>query len=418
LFKLVTIVAVNATVHAAATHIAATPNWDVLCVCYDLLHMVKLTFSALDRMFEGVVERAHTFLDMMIGRLLELAGPGAAVMVVSPNGISRSPSGALRGHPRGILIATGPEIAPDSMLPGVDAVDLAPTILARYGLFASTDGRVLQALAPAAATRTPAPSKRREEAHSSAKDPAEALIAEGYLDPLGPQQAEAMRQAAALRALHLGIALIWRGSYEEASRALELALRLKPDWPEALRRLARCRALLGDYAGCRPLGDALLAADPESPWGHLVMAASLSLRDEAEAAEPYLSSARELGAEVPEVLSRLGGLALLRRRPDEAVTIFRETLRLEPDRPDALYGLGCALVEQGDVAGAEQALGRAVQAQYRMPYAHQRLGMLLAAQGRGREAMAALETAQGQKPDLPEIAAQIERVRETLGPPP
>jgi hypothetical protein len=55
-----------------------------------------------------------------------------------------------------------------------------------------------------------------------------------------------------------------------------------------------------------------------------------------------------------------------------------------------------------------------VQTQHRMPFAHQRLGMALAAQGRWREAMAALETAQAQKPDLPEITAQIEQARKAL----
>ena len=59
-----------------------------------------------------MIERAHVLLDMMIGRLIDLARPDAAVMVVSPNGVLRLPTGALRGQPRGILIATGPDFAP------------------------------------------------------------------------------------------------------------------------------------------------------------------------------------------------------------------------------------------------------------------------------------------------------------------
>ena len=94
--------------------------------------------------------------------------------------------------------------------------------------------------------------------------------------------------------------------------------------------------------------------------------------------------------------------------------LFRETLRLEPDRADGLYGLGPALADQGDFAGAEHALRKAVQTEHRMPFAHQRLGMALAAPGRGRESMAVLVTAQAQKPDLPEIAAQIEQACKAL----
>jgi tetratricopeptide (TPR) repeat protein/predicted AlkP superfamily phosphohydrolase/phosphomutase len=411
LLELVTIVAVNATVHAAATHIAAKPEWDVLSVCYDLPHMVKLAFGKPDPLFDGVIERAHVLLDMMIGRLIDLAGPDAAVMVVSPNGVLRLMTGAVSGHPRGILIATGPDFAPDSIMSGADAVDIAPTILARYGLASPTDGRPLQRPVP---TVRPARPWQRHEAPADAKDPTEALVAEGYVDSLPKEQAEAVRQATAVRNLHLGITLISRGRYDQAARALELALNLKPDWPEALRRLAQCRALLGDYAGCRAPAEALLAADPEQPWGHLIMATSLTLGGDSEAAKPYVENARRLGAEVPGVLIRLGGLALNRGATKEALELFRETLRLEPDRPDGLYGLGAALADQGDLAAAEHALRKAVQTQHRMPFAHQRLGMALAAQGRWREAMAALETAQAQKPDLPEITAQIEQARKAL----
>ena len=87
---------------------------------------------------------------------------------------------------------------------------------------------------------------------------------------------------------------------------------------------------------------------------------------------------------------------------------------LEPDRPDTLYGLGSVLAQQGDAAGAEQAMRLAVQAQYHLPFAHQRLGTLLAEQGRWPEAMAALETALGQKLDWPEVESQLHRVRAAL----
>jgi tetratricopeptide (TPR) repeat protein len=410
--ELVTIIAANATVHAAATHIAAKPEWVVLSVCYDLPHMVKLAFGKPDPLFGRVIERAHVLLDMMIGRLVELAGPDAAVIVVSPNGVLRLPTGAMRGQPRGILIATGPAAPPDAIIPGADAVDIAPSILAHYGLAAPTDGRPLQRQGP---TVRPARPWQRHEAPADAGDPAEALIAEGYVDSLQKEQAEAMREASAVRNLHLGIALISRGRYDQAARALEAALDLRADWPEALRRLAQCRALIGDYAGCRTTAEALLAADPEQPWGHLIMAASLTLGGDSEAATPYVANARRLGAEVPGVLIRLGGLALNRGATNEALELFRERLRLEPDRPDGLYGLGSALADQGDLAGAEQALRKAVQTQHRMPFAHQRLGMTLGAEGRWREAMAALAIARAQKPDLPEIAAQIEQARKALG---
>jgi len=412
---LATMLASTATVHAAATHIAALPDWDVLCVVYDLLHIAKSAFRKEDGagVFGGVVVQAHAFLDLMLGRLFELAGPDTAVTIVSPNGLSWTSRGEPRGHPRGILIATGPGIAADAMLPGAEAVDLAPTLLARYGLATATDGRVLTSLVPSAPIR-PAVLPTAAPPDPATSDPAEELLAEGYTDPLKKEQVEAMRDAESLRLQHLGIARQSRGNHAAAAEAFEAALQLYPDSPRALRRLAQCRALLGDFSACLPVGEALLTLEPASPWGHLLLGTCHAFMDHPDLVEPYLASAHELGAGIPAVLAQLGGIAMLRGRLGDAVTLFGEALILEPDRPDALFGLGAALEQQGDAVGAEQALRRAVQAQYHLPLAHQRLGMLLASQSRWQEAVTALEIARAQQPDLPNIEAQLHRARSLL----
>ena len=415
LARLASMLAATITAHAAATYVAEREVWDVLCVVYDLAHAAAIAFGPADvEHFGDVRTQALLFQDMMLGRLVELAGPDTGVVVVSPNGVSRGQDGALRGHPRGLLVAAGPGIAADAMLPGVAAADLAPTILARYGLSVPTDGRVMEALAPRAETRAVAINTppATDTPPNDTPDPAEALLAEGYTDPVTPEQASAMAQAAATRLLHWAAARVERDHCAEAATALETALRLRPAMPEALRALARCRALLGDYAGCRPLGEQLLAADPESPWGHLMVGTAFALDgSDAAMAEPYLASARELGAEDPAVLSRLGGLAMLRQRPADAEMLFRQALAIDPGRADALFGLGVAREAEGDAAGAEQAIRRAVQAQYYLPLAHQRLGVLLMAQGRWREAAQVLQTARGQQPSLPEIDAQLQRAQ-------
>lgn len=414
LARLVSMLAASFTLHAAATYVAEREVWDVFSVVYDLAHIAAVAFGPTDAEYFGSVRtQALLFQDMMLGRLIELAGPDTTVIVVSPNGVSRGADGALRGHPRGLLVAAGTGIAADAMLPGVAAVDLAPTILARYGLSVPTDGRRIEALPPHAPTRTV--SIATVPVPEESPDPAEALLAEGYTDPVTPEQASAMAQAVATRLLHWAAARVERGQYAEAATALETALRLRPAMPEALRALARCRALLGDYAGCRPLGERLLAADPESPWGHLMVGTAYALDgSDAAMAEPYLASAQELGAEDPAVLSRLGGLAMLRHRPADAEQLFRQALAIDPGRADALFGLGMARESQGDAGGAEQSIRRAVQAQYHLPLAHQKLGVLLMAQGRWREAAQELQTAHGQQPTLPQIDAQLQRARTEL----
>ena len=69
---------------------------------------------------------------MLLGRLVEMAGPENAVLVsdraaVEAGGLNK------RGSPRGILAAAGPGIQPDELTFGVSLLDIAPTVLALYG---------------------------------------------------------------------------------------------------------------------------------------------------------------------------------------------------------------------------------------------------------------------------------------------
>ena len=139
-----------------------------------------------------------------------------------------------------------------------------------------------------------------------------------------------------------------RGDNARAATLLRQVLVTQPRNMLALRRLAQCLAMLGDYAGCRPLGEAMLAADPMAPWGHLTLGTGWAMAGDMAAAEPYLASARELGADMPQVLIRLGGLALMRGQAGQAVALFEDALRLDSDRPDALFGLGVAQQQIGD----------------------------------------------------------------------
>ena len=401
------------TVHAAATHLAEHAAWDACFVCYDLLHDTLLAFAGADSRFADVTPQAFALLDMMLGRLVALAGDGATVMLASPNGVIVRPDGSARPLPRGMLAAAGPGIAPDAILPGALVVDVAPTVLARFGLSAPTDGRVLDALAPAdgvmrAAATPPAPA-------ADAWDPAEALLAEGYRDVLAPSQAAALREAEHLRLLHLGIALMSRGALADAATVLESVRDQHPADEVALRRLARCRARMGEYAACKPLGEALLAIDPGRPWGHLVMAtwAALGAGDPG-LAEPHLARARLLGAAEPSVLTRLGGLELLRGQARQAKADFDAAVALDEYAAEAAYGAGLARFRLDEREAAESWLRRAIALEHQQPLAHAHLGALLGARGRHADAVAALATARAQSHGDEEIASMLARAQQAL----
>ena len=414
--KLAQCLARAATVQAAATHIAEHCDWDVLCLDCELIHRIKLDFATAepDGPFGDVMAQAHVLQDLMLGRLVALAGAGATVIVVSPNGLSFLPDGTVQVLSRGMLAVAGPEIEADIALPGARLIDVAPSLLARYGLGVEADGRVLAALAPSGRRLRPVEVMLPQPV--PAWDPAAQLLALGYQDRLSATQVKAMQNAQQITLLNLGIALMDSGRLTEAAEVLERARAMQPTDMHVLRRLASCRAMMADYAACRTLGQTMLAIDPTQPWGHLLMGTWAVLGEpQGEDAQRYIVSARELGADSPYALIRLGGLELARRNLAAAMDDFATALALDPHSAEAAYGLAVARQQNGDPVGAEAAWRTAIRLEHHQPLAHLQLGLLLRELGRLPEAIRAFETALAQGSDAIITQNALDRARAMLG---
>jgi len=343
----------TATVHALATDCIARDDWRLLCVCYDLL-AVRRSLGDVARVAPHTPPwRAHKIeagavmlLDMMLGRLVELAGPRTTILLVSPAGVAPQPAFKFRLRPQGMLVAHGPGIATDALLPGVSVLDVAPSILARFGLQMPGDGRVVPGLVanpvPCVATQMPAPAI-----------PAPVMPA--------MQAAEAaIRDAEVARLFVLAEALEARGGLDQAEAALRAALELRPDDIAALARLAQYRALHGDLEAAIAIGERLMALSDTCLEGPLVLGAAQALAGQAEPAALLLQQARERAAHAPESLEQIGGVLLLIGQDAEAEAVFAQALALEPALPGAQYGMGVALRRMGQPAASEIALRAAI----------------------------------------------------------
>lgn len=349
LAQLAVLLAGSSTIHAVATELVATEDRDVAVVHYDLLEHVHRGFDGVrdEAMWKDVVDAAYAFVDAMVGRLIELAGPDTTVWLVSPNGIRRD-AAFLRvapWRPVGFLAARGRWIEPGTELPPARLVDVAPSLLARFGLTSETDGRVLRALAPGLSRRPiavpgpaiPGQAAREPDLHVA---PLRAL---GYADAPTAEQAKALKRAENARLRALGEALLGRGRVRQAETVLRQALASGPAGdPTVLRRLALCRLVQGDADECLKLGAALREAAPQSGWGDLIIAAGFALEGKAEAAWPHMAAAREKSGHEPDLLARLGGIALMLKEDGSAIANFTRALALDPDLPAARHGLEMA----------------------------------------------------------------------------
>ena len=106
--------------------------------------------------YGGIVSAMYCFYDLFLGRLIQLAGPDATFMILSPAGFRSgkerpvSPDlQALPGawyRPYGRLAMAGPNMVADELLHGVTVLDVAPTVLAALGLPAALDmpGKIIE----------------------------------------------------------------------------------------------------------------------------------------------------------------------------------------------------------------------------------------------------------------------------------
>ena len=152
--------------HAVATELLETRDWDFGAVYYECIDQVGHEFMPFHpprlpevreqdfERYRDVMTNLYLFHDQMLGRLVELAGPDARIMVVSDHGFesgARRPRGPVEPaqwhRAQGIFVLHGPGVQADTRVEGATLLDIAPTVLTLLGLPAGEDmeGRVLSA---------------------------------------------------------------------------------------------------------------------------------------------------------------------------------------------------------------------------------------------------------------------------------
>ncbi len=157
LFHIAKNIAESSSIHAATTWIAENQEWDFLAMYLDTIdhfshgfmnfHPPKMQGTP-DEMFElykDVITAAYRYHDMMLGRLLQLAGKDTTIILVSDHGfhsdhlrpkvIPDEPAGPAYQHrDYGIFCMKGPGIKKDDKIFGATLLDITPTLLYLYDL--------------------------------------------------------------------------------------------------------------------------------------------------------------------------------------------------------------------------------------------------------------------------------------------
>jgi predicted AlkP superfamily phosphohydrolase/phosphomutase/tetratricopeptide (TPR) repeat protein len=431
-----------ATIHNAATWLAARNDWDLLAVYYDSIDHTGHGFieyhppamahvSAEDAAVYGdVVNGMYRFHDRMLGRLLDLAGPESTVLLLSDHGFySDHLRPAVREdllepakkfgpemnpvswhRPHGIFVAAGRAIKHDELIHGASLLDIAPTVLTLLGLpwGADMDGRPLTHIladplseperVPTHEVPHPRDGTHRhvpaEESDPFANRQALQQLAElGYVD-LPAEGGEAKAVLAAGRDRRNNLAQVYL-STGRAPQAVELLRGLLAEKDNADLRCQLALALTAEGL-LRDAEEVLAQVTPEqtkSPLRQLAMGQVRLAQGRLDEALALLEPLGQADFPLSHLHTMLGQIYARRGLLKKAEAALRRAIKRDDENAAAHDHLGTILRRTRRFEDAVYEHMRSAALQHARPLTHVHLGMALARTGQFDWAIRAFEVA-------------------------
>jgi Flp pilus assembly protein TadD len=292
LHDLAGIIAETMSVHAAATDLMETEPWDLAAIYYaGIDHFCHrfMRYHAGKRMrdegtdpalFTGVVENGYRYHDVMLGRLMALAGPECAVMLLSDHGFhsdkllpdyvpAEAAGPAVEHRSFGIFCLRAPGVTPGGRVYGATVLDAAPTALHVLGLAAGLDmdgkvllnafedGRAVEKIPSWDAVEGEDGRHSADEQYDSAAaaESLKQLVDLGYVAPPGKDGSDAVEECLTEQSYNLARAHADAGRPDLAATLLRELIAKDPEQGRYYSTLAGCLMQDGDREGCRQLLD-------------------------------------------------------------------------------------------------------------------------------------------------------------------
>ncbi|MEP6602765.1 MAG: alkaline phosphatase family protein [Spartobacteria bacterium] len=407
------------TTQFAATYAMEMEPWDFAAVYFDALDPIcrdflefappKLTHISSEKfeLFSNVVNETYRLYDQMLGKLVELAGHDATVIVCSTHGYyagderpvlneGEHAAGAVSHRPNGFAIIRGAGIRADEWFYGGDIFGLAPTVLHLFDLplGADMEGRPwVQAF-----EKMPAKIDMIEswEARCGKKSRAEKRV-----EPRDDDARTAQQEID----YNLGVCQLMSNHPQEALPLLEQMVRAQPHRTSPVLNLISCYQALGNTAEARRLMEER-AALPDSGMSERegkrskfvpqwdLMRGMLDLQEgKFESALASFERAQIAQPQLPGMHLQLGRVYGGLRRWDEATRAFERALEIDPDNADAHFSLSILQYRRREFQNAADHSMQAAGLSPGIARAHLILGLALAHLGQDEPAQVALRNA-------------------------
>ncbi|HZN67089.1 MAG TPA: alkaline phosphatase family protein, partial [Tepidisphaeraceae bacterium] len=427
LLAIAVMLAETSTVHAAITWALEHRPWDCAAVLYNGIDQFCHLFmdhhpprqphvSEEDyHLYHGVVTAAYRFHDMMLGRLLQLAGNETTVILVSDHGyrtgaqrlrdggVTRHPTLetlALSHRPQGVCVLAGPGVKRGGTLEGATLLDVTPTVLTLLGLplGGDMDGRPwVEALdAPVEPDRVMSwdavPGEAGMHPPELREDPAESLeavrhlIELGYVEPPDEDVRRTVERTLEENRYNLARSLLDAQQPTRAIDLLEPLAQERPGHTGCQVSLFEAYHAVGRTADARRIAEAMWERGYRGPLVHLALGVlDLAARRTASALQ-HLEEAERVNPDLPGLYVLIGQAYGRLRDWPRAQAAFERAVATDPDSESGWHGLSVAALSRCDYESAAEHALRAVGLKPDYPEAHYHLGVALSRLGRSPDA--------------------------------
>jgi len=444
------------SVHNAATFVMEQNDWDFMGVYYDSIDHFGHGFMEYHpprmenvkeedfEIYQDVIASCYKFHDLILGRLMHLAGEETTIILCSDHGYlsdhlrpketPQEPAGPAAWHrDYGIVAMAGPGIKRDEQIYGANLLDITPTILNLLGLPVADDmdGKpLLHAFdddwldiptsiaswedVDGEAGMHP---KDKQEDPFAAREALRQLVELGYIDEPDKNKEKAAQSAAREAKYNLARAYQDGGLFKEAAKRLEELYEESPDQTRFGIALARVYMRQRRFEEVRTLAEGLLAKMEQA---NVEKADRLdeAVRHIEEKPEEILAKAKHHREKVHQkrVEAEQAKAEQQQREPvtvelgksldnDEFFEFLDKRKRMLQELSERLRGhdvrsvptvnllLGRLAAIDKDFDKALEHLGKAEQAEPRLPGLHLQLGQVYLRMRRNDEAARAFEKA-------------------------
>jgi tetratricopeptide (TPR) repeat protein len=330
---------------------------------------------------------AIEFLDLMLARLVDLAGPDCAVVLV-----------AINQKNAGMVITRG--AGTDEPLEVISPFDLTPTLLSKLGIAPGIDmdgrpnDRLLGPLAPVEpriSWESPAEIYSETEEISQSDDLVRHLFDLGYREYPDRHAGHAVARHRRRGQFHLALAHLEVGEAKEAAEILEMLPATSGSESSMVRSvLAEACFFSGRWRRCRELVENLIADGLNTPLAQVAMAALDAQDGNADGGRQRLTAVEQRVADDPVMLATVAQVYLRMKDESAAQRAILAAIKLEPNLPALHEALGQIGMRRADFESAAREFVIVSAARPDDFGARYRLGIALLRNGQAREAAAAL----------------------------